>query len=1393
MSSLLSSRNRRILILLLFVFAQVLAGCTSLAGSPPTGLPRFIEPVVVSSNTVTAQSPGEISLAPASLAPAKESTPEAAIDADAAKVDHDAGAAVDADKPVDADADKNGESASAQAGEGEENEGETIEAYFEYRFDQMKDESGSIPDGALMQALNQRATLVKQQASRPQPNVAGIDNVSWTFAGPGNIGGRIRAILPISATTVFIGGVSGGLWKTTNCCSTSTTWSPINDWMSDLAISSLIVDPTNANVMYAGTGEGFYNIDAVRGAGVFQSTDGGNTWAQLSNTNNSNFNYVNRLAIASNASYLLAATNNGIYRSADGGTTWSHPFSTRTMDLRTDPANINNAVAGASGNAYYSTNGGVTWNAATGISNTVGRIELAYAPSNSSIVYASADQGTGTLFKSTDGGHTYTLVNAGGGYQSGQGWYDNTIWVSPADPNIVVAAGLDLYESTNGGTSFTKISDWTQSWPNATPSPHADHHALVSIPGSSTAVLNGNDGGLYYTSNIATAGNNPPSYNNGWVYLNNGLGVTQFYGVSGNNNGVLYGGAQDNGVSKYTPGAPNAWTKANGGDGGKSAADPINPNYFYNEYTNGKVNRSSDGGGTAQDIYGTYYNGTTWTCRSAPYRIDDACNGTAPFIAPILLDPNNPNRLLVGGLSLWVSNDARTPYVYISPTGGPQWAAIKSSIGSGINAIAVAPGNSNIIWVGYSNSEIDMTTNGGSTWTRVDTNIGADNPGTQIGSIAIDKNDNNIVYVGFTGFGANRLWHTANGGATWTNITSNLPQAPIYAVAINPANSAWLYVGTEIGVFASVDTGTTWNVPTGTGKNGDGPANVAVFDLQWMGGGNSTGTSTLIAGTHGRGAWTANTFAPANTYADSAVHTCAGNTPCYATLADAIGTVATGGTVTVYTGTYTESAVVRSNITVTAIGAITVNDVYLYPGSVWNAGSSTMSVNNLNLLGGSVWNANSSTLTIRGDFMDSPSSFVQGSGTVIMGGITQTLQKPGALAYSNDFSSMTGWQINDANSDGTTWFFTASTTPPNSPDQGVHAMYQWNPTNQADDWLFSPGFALQAGVAYAIRFNYGAHSDSYPERLAVHIGNNQSVAAMTTQVFNNNNVINMVWQQGSGTFTPTIAGTYYVGFHAYSLANQWDVDVDDLVVTAVDSSLHFNNLTIANGSTTSIATNMTVQNNLTTNPGGILVLGTNNVAVEGAVANNGGLAQTGNINGTGVTFLNIKNAAGDTNKYFGAIITSTGNMSTTTVAISGNQNCTTNTGDQLITRCFNITPVISQSATVRFYYTYGELNNQTFSLLVPWHWNAGWAVAGNNYSRSATCNAGQLDCWVEAQNITSYSPFGLGSGSAPTAVSLQSLSASPIGSISAIGLAAPLALLGIGCGLLIWKRRRSAA
>ena len=231
-----------------------------------------------------------------------------------------------------------------------------------HRLLSLRDEHGRIPANGLIRAATQvRAMRQRQRLEGPMGPSAGLSADEWTWAGPGNIGGRIRSILihPTTPSTMWVGSVSGGIWKTTNG---GGTWAPVDDFMANLAVSTLVMDPTDHDVMYAGTGEGVLQGDAIRGAGIFKSTDGGTTWDQIPSTASSAFHYVNRLAISPDGSTMLAATNSATYRSIDGGISWTVAFAARTMDVDFHPADGNRAVAGRrDGQLFYSLDGGVSW------------------------------------------------------------------------------------------------------------------------------------------------------------------------------------------------------------------------------------------------------------------------------------------------------------------------------------------------------------------------------------------------------------------------------------------------------------------------------------------------------------------------------------------------------------------------------------------------------------------------------------------------------------------------------------------------------------------------------------------------------------------------------------------------------------------------------------------------------------------------------------------------------------------------------------------------------------------------------------------------------------------------------------------------------------------------
>lgn len=345
---------------------------------------------------------------------------------------------------------------------------------------QLQDENGFIPPDGLRKA-RQHIELMKKEREKQNKKQraeevlleAGVFPESWSWMGPGNIGGRIRSILihPADADKMWVGSVSGGIWRTING---GASWSPVNDFLSNLAVSTMAMNPTNPSIMYAGTGEGFDNSDAIQGAGVFRSSDGGANWSQLAST--ADWGSVNRLAISPGGNIILAARNNGVWRSINSGASWTQTTTNQAFDIDFHPTDGNRAIFGGDIFSRFSEDGGQTWNFATFDFLTAGRVEVAYAPGSPNIVYASVDRNGGDFYRSADGGENFTLVNTGTNYLGNQGWYDNVIWVNPQDSNFVIVGGIRLWRSTNGGTTLTQISD------NAPISAHSDHHAIVSHP-----------------------------------------------------------------------------------------------------------------------------------------------------------------------------------------------------------------------------------------------------------------------------------------------------------------------------------------------------------------------------------------------------------------------------------------------------------------------------------------------------------------------------------------------------------------------------------------------------------------------------------------------------------------------------------------------------------------------------------------------------------------------------------------------------------------------------------------------------------------------------------------------------------------------------------------------
>ena len=402
-----------------------------------------------------------------------------------------------------------------------------------------RDEFGLIDPAKVSRGMDQVQSLVTASTRRGDDGafggIASMD-ASWISRGPTNVGGRTRSLVihPTQTNRMWAGSVGGGIFYSMD---SGANWSAVNDRMGSLAIGSLAIHPTNPDVLFAGTGEGQFNGDALGGDGIFKSTDGGVSWAQLGSTNN--WDTVNRIAISpSNPLIMLASKRwGGVMRSTDGGTSWSTAqWAQGSFDVQFHPTNGNLAVAHIIDydtnwfhRALWSDDAGATWNTATGLDHQLGfgsRFDLCYAPSDPSIVYADAALGGGVIWKSTDGGKNYALVTTSGA--CGSSWYACPLWVHPTNPNFLLVGGYHAWKSVDGGVTLTQASSGYL----LTDQVHPDVHGFVSDPGfngtTNRRVYALSDGAMHVADDIEAAGTS-----SGWRSIVNGYSTTQFYGASG--------------------------------------------------------------------------------------------------------------------------------------------------------------------------------------------------------------------------------------------------------------------------------------------------------------------------------------------------------------------------------------------------------------------------------------------------------------------------------------------------------------------------------------------------------------------------------------------------------------------------------------------------------------------------------------------------------------------------------------------------------------------------------------------------------------------------------------------------------------------------------------------
>ena len=761
--------------------------------------------------------------------------------------------------------------------EGEE-EKDRIDLAIQQEIKRTKDpHTNSVPVQRLIQAKNFKDQKLSQlNNNRLATSVPGIN---WIERGPSNVGGRSRVVwydlndASNGYKKVWAGSVGGGLWYTNDITAVSPVWNKINDLFDNIAITSFVQSSTSPNTMYFGTGEGWFNADAIEGLGIWKSTDGGLNWSQLSST--LNFAYVQDLLIDQSGNLYASVINlrggsqaRGIRKSTDGGNTWPQVLgaplagfvSGRGCDLELAAngdiyASLGTGSEGRIFRSSFAANGTNTGNAGTWtditpdpITNSIpvvgdkyDRIEIATAPNNGNVVYG-IFEGNGTSnvsnIKQYDAStNTWTsrivpTYSGGGPYTRDQAWYDLIATVDPNNANTLYIGGIDVYKSTNNGANWNQVSDWR---PVGLPYVHADIHQIAYAPGSSSRIAIGCDGGIFYSADANVAS---PSF----ADKNSGYNVTQFYAVAIHPTlpNFFLAGAQDNGSQKFTSPGVNNTTEVTGGDGAFCHIDQDNPNIQITSYVFNNYYISTNGGAS----FGTLY--------SDP----DPNNGSGDFINPT--DYDNTANVLYACSSEDINSGPAMNYEYnrytritgIGTTNTASLVTISNSPTSAlITHVAVSPSVSNRVYFGFNNGNIGYINNANTGTSNTINFLTATGVTGSVSCISVDPANENHILVTYSNYGVNSIWETINGGTSWTSVEGNLPDMPVRWVMFDPRNSDWAIIATELGVWSTdnINGGSTDWGPTNSGL-----ANVRVDMLQYR-----SSDRTIAAATHGRGLFTA--------------------------------------------------------------------------------------------------------------------------------------------------------------------------------------------------------------------------------------------------------------------------------------------------------------------------------------------------------------------------------------------------------------------------------------------------------------------------------------------------------------------------------------------------------
>jgi len=703
-------------------------------------------------------------------------------------------------------------------------------------------------------ALSLTLTLAAQEQTGPGTDARNQDPwTSGTFGdfrlrsiGPAVMSGRIShiAVHPENKQTWYIGVASGGVWKTTNA---GITFTPVFQNENSYSIGTVVIDPKKPSTIWVGTGEANNQRSVGYGDGIYRSDDAGRTWR---NVGLKTSEHIGRIAIDPRDSNVVFAAaygplwspggERGLYKTTDGGANWSRVLeiseNTGISDVAIDPSNpdVMLAVAhqrrrhtwtlihgGPESGLHKSMDGGKTWRRVrTGLpTGDVGRIVIAFSPAQKGLVYAKVESSGQpvALYASLDAGDSWERR----GNVQAQPMYYKNIHADPKDPDRVYVPSVQTQISEDGGRTFTGLGERNK---------HVDNHYIWIDPDDTDHLLEGCDGGLYETWDRGRL----------WRHFSN-LSVTQFYNVDVDNASPIYnvyGGTQDNSTlggpsrSRGPDGASNNdWFVVTGGDGFVARIDPSDPNIVYAESQYGGIVRLD--------------RRTSERVNIRPIEGQDDAALRFNWESPFIISPHSPSRLYFGANRLFRSDDRGNSWRPISPdvtrqtdrnllpvmgrVWPPEAVAQHQSTATwgSVSAVTESRKRDGLLVVGTDDGVVQVSLDGGANWRKSENPPGLPDYGSYgvyVQRLQASKNDENVVYSLYentkNGDFKPYIYKSTNRGGSWVSIAGDLPtNHPVLAFAEDHVNPNLLFVGTEFGLFFTVDGGRKWirlrsNLPT---------------------------------------------------------------------------------------------------------------------------------------------------------------------------------------------------------------------------------------------------------------------------------------------------------------------------------------------------------------------------------------------------------------------------------------------------------------------------------------------------------------------------------------------------------------------------------------------------